>query len=122
LQVKLRPDPNKHGWSVREIQEALPQLKQYVNLRLRGLMVIPPLDLEPEETLKVFEEAHDLAHAIQSQIPRENPGNFCLNQLSMGMSQDYPLAIEAGATMIRIGRSLFGERPDQKQFKGENHI
>lgn len=102
LQVKLLSDPNKAGFSVEELWQALPQLAALPNLQIRGLMVIPPLDLEPSETLKVFQQAKELAEKIQSHLQ--------LDQLSMGMSDDYGLALQAGATMIRPGRILFGAR------------
>ncbi|MBD1859482.1 YggS family pyridoxal phosphate-dependent enzyme [Leptolyngbya boryana CZ1] len=104
LQVKLLSDPNKAGFSVEELWQALPQLAALPNLQIRGLMVIPPLDLEPSETLKVFQQAKELAEKIQIQ------SHLQLDQLSMGMSDDYGLALQAGATMIRPGRILFGAR------------
>ncbi|BAS55001.1 hypothetical protein NIES2135_57300 [Leptolyngbya boryana NIES-2135] len=104
LQVKLLSDPNKAGFSVEELWQALPQLAALPNLQIRGLMVIPPLDLEPSETLKVFQHAKELAEKIQIQ------SHLQLDQLSMGMSDDYGLALQAGATMIRPGRILFGAR------------
>ncbi|MCY6489165.1 YggS family pyridoxal phosphate-dependent enzyme [Leptolyngbya sp. GGD] len=104
LQVKLLSDPNKAGFSVEELWQALPQLAALPNLQIRGLMVIPPLDLEPSETLKVFQQAKELAEKIQIQ------SHLQLDQLSMGMSDDYGLALQAGATMIRPGRLLFGAR------------
>jgi pyridoxal phosphate enzyme (YggS family) len=104
LQVKLLSDPNKAGFSVEELWQALPQLAALPHLQIRGLMVIPPLDLEPSETLKVFQQAKELAEKIQLQ------SNLQMDQLSMGMSDDYGLALQAGATMIRPGRILFGAR------------
>ncbi len=104
LQVKLLSDPNKAGFSVEELWQALPQLAALPHLQIRGLMVIPPLDLEPFETLKVFQQAKELAEKIQIQ------SHLQLDQLSMGMSDDYGLALQAGATMIRPGRILFGAR------------
>lgn len=104
LQVKLLSDPNKAGFSVEELWQALPELAALPHLQIRGLMVIPPLDLEPSETLKVFQQAKELAEKIQIQ------SHLQLDQLSMGMSDDYGLALQAGATMIRPGRILFGAR------------
>lgn len=106
LQVKLRPDPNKFGWSAAELLHDLPQLKHCSYLQILGLMVIPPYGLDPAETLSIFTEARDLATTIrqQSNLQLELP------ELSMGMSDDYPLAIQAGSTMIRLGRIIFGDR------------
>jgi PLP dependent protein len=106
LQVKILPDPSKHGWSVTELLNDLPSLDRLTNLDIRGLMTIPPADLADAEVFKVFQQTDDLANKIQQQGWK----NIHLQELSMGMSEDYPLAIQAGATMIRLGRILFGER------------
>ncbi|MGL4378130.1 MAG: YggS family pyridoxal phosphate-dependent enzyme [Microcoleaceae cyanobacterium] len=106
LQVKMLPDPNKHGWTVPELLKDLPLLNQCQNLQIKGLMVIPPLGLNETETLTLFKEARNLRITIQEQ----NWSHIKIQELSMGMSQDYPLAIEAGATMIRLGSILFGDR------------
>ena len=104
LQVKLLPDPNKYGWSVSQLMLDLPQLSQYKHLDICGLMTIPPQGLTAEETLSVFQRTRELADKIQQQFGLQLP------HLSMGMSADYLLAVEAGATTIRLGRVLFGER------------
>ncbi|GAP93965.1 YggS family pyridoxal phosphate-dependent enzyme [Leptolyngbya sp. NIES-2104] len=104
LQVKLRTDPNKAGFSVSELWEAIPQLERLNNLQIRGLMVIPPIDLESAETLELFQQAKELGEKIRSQ------SCLLVDQMSMGMSDDYAIAIQAGATMIRPGRVLFGAR------------
>ncbi|BAU13400.1 hypothetical protein LEP3755_39390 [Leptolyngbya sp. NIES-3755] len=104
LQVKLRPDPNKAGFSVAELWEAVPEFEGFENLQIRGLMVIPPIDLESDETLELFQQAKEIGEKIRQQ------SNLQLDQMSMGMSDDYVIAIQAGATMIRPGRVLFGAR------------
>ncbi|MBF2036758.1 MAG: YggS family pyridoxal phosphate-dependent enzyme [Leptolyngbyaceae cyanobacterium T60_A2020_046] len=106
LQVKIVPDPPKYGFSVSELQAALPELDQLTHLRCVGLMTIPPLDTSPEGTRQIFEQVRALAEEI-------NHGpwqRLRISTLSMGMSGDYPLAIAAGATMIRLGTTLFGDR------------
>jgi PLP dependent protein len=103
LQVKLLSDPNKAGFSVEELWDALPQLAALPHLQMRGLMVIPPLDLDASQTVRVFQQAKELIEKMQQQ-------GLQVDQLSMGMSDDYALAIQAGATMIRPGRILFGAR------------
>lgn len=111
LQVKLLPDPNKFGWEVDALFAALPDLAELEHLQIRGLMSIPPLDLESGEILELFHKTRELAEKIQRLgLPR-----IQMDQLSMGMSDDYPLAIDAGATMIRPGRVLFGERAKIKK-------
>jgi pyridoxal phosphate enzyme (YggS family) len=106
LQVKLLPDPNKYGWTVPELFADLPSLEECHQLNLVGLMTIPPYGLNPTDTLAVFTQTRELAEQIQQQ----NRSNVQMQHLSMGMSNDYLLAVKAGATMIRLGRTLFGDR------------
>lgn len=106
LQVKIARDPNKYGWQVPELLADLAALNDCNNLDIEGLMVIPPLGLDESETLAVFERARQLAIEIQQQ----NWPNIQMQQLSMGMSGDYHLAVKAGATMVRLGTILFGQR------------
>jgi PLP dependent protein len=106
LQVRLRPDPTKSGWEQQELLASLPELDRLTHIHICGLMVIPPFGLPESETAAIFQEAQNLATQIRAQSWQ----NLQISQLSMGMSDDYPLAIQAGATMIRPGRSLFGDR------------
>ncbi|MEH2297160.1 YggS family pyridoxal phosphate-dependent enzyme [Nostoc sp.] len=106
LQVKILPDPNKSGWSVPELLADLPTLNQYKNLQIQGLMTIPPSGLNDSEILSVFNLNRELAKEIQEQ----NWSEIKMQQLSMGMSGDYELAVQAGATMVRLGTILFGDR------------
>lgn len=106
LQVKLRPDPSKFGWTISELMADLHQLDQCRHLKIQGLMVIPPYGLEAAETKAVFDRARELA----AEIRQQGWSHLQIKELSMGMSDDYPLAIEAGSTMIRLGRTLFGDR------------
>lgn len=106
LQVKILPDPNKSGWSVPELLAELSALDQCKFLQIQGLMTIPPLGLNQGEIFNVFNSTRDLAKEIQQQ----NWTHIQMQQLSMGMSNDYQLAVEAGATMVRLGTILFGKR------------
>ncbi len=106
LQVKMLPDANKSGWSVSELLADLPALNQCKFLQIQGLMTIPPLGLSNAEILSVFNSTHQLAKEIQEQ----NWSHLKMEQLSMGMSGDYQLAVQAGATMVRLGTILFGDR------------
>jgi len=107
LQVKLRPDPTKYGFTVSDLMEALPELNRYTHLNIMGLMTIPPYNLPPTEIQKIFLQTQ----ALGQQINQQNWSRIHIHQLSMGMSSDYSLALEAGTTMVRLGRILFGERP-----------
>jgi PLP dependent protein len=104
LQVKIVPDPNKYGWTVPELLDALPELSQCQHLDIIGLMTIPPYGLPEAETLAIFQQARKLAHQIRQQ------SSLQIQELSMGMSGDYMLAVQAGATMVRLGSTLFGQR------------
>lgn len=106
LQVKILPDPNKYGWTVPELLADLPHLNACESLNIQGLMTIPPQGLTENETRSVFEQTRQLATQIQGQ----NWSNIKMQELSMGMSGDYLLAVEAGATMIRLGQTIFGPR------------
>ncbi|MEH2167154.1 MAG: YggS family pyridoxal phosphate-dependent enzyme [Nostoc sp.] len=106
LQVKILPDPNKYGWSVPELLADLPTLDQYKSLQIQGLMTIPPSGLNDSEILSVFNLNRELAKEIQEQ----NWSQIKMQHLSMGMSGDYELAVQAGATMVRLGTILFGDR------------
>jgi len=106
LQVKILPDANKSGWMVPELFADLAALNQCQNLQIQGLMTIPPQGLTDGENLNVFNSTYQLSQTIQSQ----NWSNITMQQLSMGMSGDYQLAVQAGATMVRLGTILFGQR------------
>ena len=105
LQVKSLPDPNKYGWNIEQLWQDLPHLNQLENLNFRGLMAILPLGLSPQEILLAFQKVAHLAQSI-----REYPYfSADFDQLSMGMSADYRLAIQAGATMVRLGSIIFAD-------------
>ncbi len=111
LQVKIENDPNKTGWSVPQLLEDLPQLNECINLQICGLMTIPPLGFDEAEIRGVFVRTYELSQEIHKQ----NWSNLQQMQLSMGMSEDYKIAIASGATMVRLGRILFGEREIEKE-------
>ncbi|WP_067775965.1 YggS family pyridoxal phosphate-dependent enzyme [Nostoc sp. NIES-3756] len=106
LQVKILPDPNKSGWTIPELLVDLPALDLCKNLQIQGLMTIPPFGLNDAEISYVFNSTCKLAKEIA-----EQPWTHIqMNELSMGMSGDYQLAVQAGATMVRLGTILFGKR------------
>jgi pyridoxal phosphate enzyme (YggS family) len=107
LQVKIVPDPPKYGFSLDELWQTLPQLDQLAHLKIVGLMTIPPQESSMAEVEVIFKRAQKLAHHINNQ----GFDRLRISELSMGMSKDYPVAIAAGSTMIRLGTTLFGDRP-----------
>jgi PLP dependent protein len=106
LQVKALPDPNKYGWQLTDLLQDLASLNQFQQLNIQGLMTILPLGLSSTETLNAFQAIQQLAITIRQ---KDYP-NLTMHELSMGMSSDYLLAIQAGTTMIRLGSIIFGER------------
>ncbi|AFY70040.1 protein of unknown function UPF0001 [Thalassoporum mexicanum PCC 7367] len=101
LQVKLMSDPHKSGWHESELLAELPKLAKCQNLKIVGLMTILPQGLNPDQATEVFRQTAQLAEKLRSQ------GWPNIRHLSMGMSGDYHLAIAAGATIVRIGSSIF---------------
>jgi pyridoxal phosphate enzyme (YggS family) len=106
LQVKILPDPHKYGWEVEQLWKDLAAIDNLESLKVCGLMSILPLGLSEEEILAAFTQVNQLAQQIKAQ----KWSHITMNELSMGMSGDYLLAIKAGATMIRLGTIIFGMR------------
>ena len=103
VQVKLSIEETKHGASEEELIPLLKKVQGMSNIQLEGLMTIPPFWEDPEKTRPYFRHLRELLDKA------ENAGCI-LTELSMGMSNDFEVAIEEGATMVRIGTALFGER------------
>lgn len=101
LQVKLVDDPSKSGWHEQELIDNLPDLNKCRNIQITGLMTILPLGLNREQCYSTFRKVDDLRGKLNLL------GGLSINELSMGMSQDYDEAIKAGTTMIRIGSKIF---------------
>lgn len=106
LQVKVLPDPSKYGWTVDQLMTDLPALDALQHINVRGLMTILPYGLPEAEMRRAFQDTK----ALSERIRQGHWQRLQMQELSMGMSDDYSLAVEAGATMIRLGRTLFGER------------
>lgn len=104
LQVKVLPDPDKGGFAPAELKQQFATLSKLPNLRIDGLMTITPLTSNELERSQCFEGLRRLRDDIQAAYGVQ------LNELSMGMTDDWQEAIKYGATMIRLGRAIFGER------------
>jgi len=103
LQVKLSDEESKYGLLKDNLNEVLVGIRGLGNLKVEGLMTIPPYFDDPEMLRPFFRELRELKDkAVQA--------GFGLTELSMGMSNDFEVAIEEGATMVRIGTAIFGER------------
>jgi pyridoxal phosphate enzyme (YggS family) len=105
LEVYEGDDPDRPGFSPDAVGEALSLIAALPGLDVRGLMTVAPLGLDAEGTRLVFRRLRELRDRLQVRHP-----HLTLDQLSMGMTNDYALAIEEGATMVRVGRAIFGER------------
>lgn len=101
IEVKLSHEKAKHGISKDQLMVLLREAAGMKSLNLRGLMTVPPFSQDPEEARPYFRELREL---------RDKAAGFVLPELSMGMSNDFEVAIEEGATMVRIGSAIFGER------------
>ncbi len=98
LQVNVSGETTKSGFTIDEAISAAQEIRKLPNLEVKGLMTIAPLTNNPEEVRPVFSQLREI---------RDRLG---LEHLSMGMTDDFEVAIEEGATIVRIGRAIFGER------------
>ena len=107
IEVNLGEETSKAGVRDGEVEALAEQIAPLASLELRGLMVIPPYSVSPEDVRPYFRKLRALAFEIES---RKLP-NVSMVELSMGMSNDFEVAIEEGATIVRVGTAIFGERP-----------
>jgi pyridoxal phosphate enzyme (YggS family) len=105
LQVNVDADPAKAGFTPAGLDAALDSILGLEGLRVDGLMTVGRLVEHPEDARPTFVALRELAARLRARDPRLGPA------LSMGMSDDYPIAVEEGATIVRVGRALFGARP-----------
>jgi pyridoxal phosphate enzyme (YggS family) len=107
LEVNIGGEASKAGFLPSAVPDALAALDGMPNLAVRGLMAIPPPASEPEAARPYFRRVSELARSVA------HPGfrRVRMEHLSMGMSQDYEIAVEEGATMVRVGTAIFGARP-----------
>jgi PLP dependent protein len=105
VQVNVDLDPAKRGFAPADLDGALPALLALPHLEVRGLMTVGRLAADAEAARGTFRELRDLSTRLRGRRPELGP------ELSMGMTDDFELAVEEGATIVRVGRALFGERP-----------
>lgn len=106
LELNLGYEPSKSGFDPVQMKEMLPALDGLRFLKVEGLMAIPPYTEDPEHARPYFRKLRELAQALRGISCQR----VALQELSMGMSHDYEIAVEEGATMVRVGRAIFGER------------
>ncbi|HHW47039.1 MAG TPA: YggS family pyridoxal phosphate-dependent enzyme [Clostridiaceae bacterium] len=106
VQVNVANEPSKYGISCNEAIDFIKELSSLSNIKVKGLMTIAPLAENQENVRWVFRELRNL----YIDISKENIHNIDMEYLSMGMSNDYQVAIEEGSNMVRIGTAIFGPR------------
>ncbi len=106
LEVNIGQEESKSGFSVSEIRSVLEQMSSFGNIKVCGLMAIPPICHNSTDNHKFFQEIYNLSVDITA----KKYDNVSVNVLSMGMSGDYADAIACGSTMIRVGTAIFGPR------------
>lgn len=107
VQVNISGEESKHGMSREEVEPFVRLVaEKYPNIKIKGLMTMAPFDAERDEIRKVFRDLKELSDEINNM----NIGNVEMNELSMGMTNDFEIAVEEGATMVRVGTAIFGKR------------
>jgi pyridoxal phosphate enzyme (YggS family) len=106
IEINLGDEQSKSGIGRDKVAELVERVSELAHLQVEGLMAVPPFKENPEEIRPYFRSLRELQVELQGwKIP-----NGTFNELSMGMTHDYPIAIEEGATIVRIGTALFGPR------------
>jgi pyridoxal phosphate enzyme (YggS family) len=113
LEVNVAGEGSKFGFAPDKLREQMEALLELVRLSIEGLMCIPPLAVESEDSRKFFVQVRELRDSLEKQF------NVKLPQLSMGMTQDFPIAIDEGATLVRVGTAIFGERSKKQRATDE---
>lgn len=106
IEVNIAGEASKFGISAEETKQLVEEISKLNNLQIQGLMTIAPFVEDPEENRPYFQKIRELS----VDIARENIDNVSMDILSMGMTGDYMVAVEEGATMVRVGTGIFGAR------------
>ncbi len=106
IEINIGEEKSKSGFTIEGLQKALPYISNLNKIFISGLMAIPPYFEDPEKVRPYFSRLH----ALKNNINQMAIDNLKISHLSMGMSHDYEVAVEEGATIVRIGTALFGRR------------
>ncbi len=106
IEVNIAGEESKFGTSREEVFQLVEEIAKLPNIFIKGLMTIAPFVANPEDNRKYFRQIRELSVDIMN----KNIDNVTMSVLSMGMTGDYMVAIEEGATMVRVGTGIFGER------------
>ena len=109
LEVNVAGEGSKFGFGPANLREQIEALLALPRLSIEGLMCIPPLAVESEDSRKFFVQVRELRDSLEKEF------NIKLPQLSMGMTQDFPIGIQEGATLVRVGTAIFGERSKKQK-------
>src|SRR4030088_2636723 len=109
LEVNVAGDGSKFGFKPEKLRAEMEALLSLTRLSIEGLMAIPPLAEEAEASRKFFVDLRELRDSLEKEFDLKLP------QLSMGMTNDFPIAVEEGATLVRVGTAIFGERTKAKR-------
>ena len=107
IQVNVSGEASKFGMAPNELESAFRVLSKLPAVKVEGLMTIPPYDPDPEKSRNVFARLREL----RDQMAELGMEGIYLKELSMGMSHDFAVAIEEGATLVRVGSAIFGDWP-----------
>jgi len=110
LEINIAAEESKHGITPMELEPLVRELSTYPHLKIRGLMTVAPYTENAEENRVYFRKMKQLVVDINS----KNIDNVYMDQLSMGMTGDYEIAVEEGATLVRVGTGIFGHRDYSK--------
>jgi len=114
LEVNVAGEGSKFGFAPDDLRKQMGALLTLSRLSIEGLMCIPPLASESEDSRKFFVEVRELRDSLEKEF------NMKLPELSMGMTQDFAIGIGEGATLVRVGTAIFGERSKKKRATDEH--
>lgn len=106
IQVNVSNEETKYGIAVEQLEELVKNVSKLSNVQVKGLMTIAPYVKNPEDNRTYFKKLKQLSVDIKN----KNIDNISMEELSMGMTNDYKIAIEEGSTLVRIGTGIFGSR------------
>ncbi len=110
LEVNVGGEASKSGWTPAGLLNDIKQLAALPHIQVRGLMTIPPPVPQPHEARSFFRQLRQL----RARLVQAGHDGMTFDELSMGMTADYEVAIEEGATLVRVGTAIFGPRPDRR--------
>jgi PLP dependent protein len=114
LEVNVAGEGSKFGFASDQLRQQMEALLTLARISIEGLMCLPPLTAESESSRKFFVQVRELRDSLEKEFSMKLP------QLSMGMTQDFPIGIEEGATLVRVGTAIFGERSKKQRAKDEH--